>query len=308
MLHNESYHIVESGDSMTSLKTMKEVFFIILGTSIYAFGLVYLNIANQLAEGGVSGITLILRALFHIDPAYSTLLINIPLILLGGKILGKRALAYTVLGTVSLSVFLWIWQRIPLQINLEHDLLIVSLLAGLIAGVGSGIVYRMGGTTGGSDIIARILEKNHGISMGRSLLAFDVIVLLASLTYIDLKRMMYTLIASYVFSRVIDFILDGGYSAKGILVVSNKSEEIAPLLMTGLQRGVTFLHGEGGFSGVDKKMIYMVVSARELNEVKRIIHEIDEHAFLSILNVHEVEGEGFTYLKPQTNRFKKMIE
>jgi len=308
LLHNESYHIVESGDSMTSLKTMKEVFFIILGTSIYAFGLVYLNIANQLAEGGVSGITLILRALFHIDPAYSTLLINIPLILLGGKILGKRALAYTVLGTVSLSVFLWIWQRIPLQINLEHDLLIVSLLAGLIAGVGSGIVYRMGGTTGGSDIIARILEKNHGISMGRSLLAFDVIVLLASLTYIDLKRMMYTLIASYVFSRVIDFILDGGYSAKGILVVSNKSEEIAPLLMTGLQRGVTFLHGEGGFSGVDKKMIYMVVSARELNEVKRIIHEIDEHAFLSILNVHEVEGEGFTYLKPQTRRFKKITE
>lgn len=293
---------------MTSLKTMKEVFFIILGTSIYAFGLVYLNIANQLAEGGVSGITLILRALFHIDPAYSTLLINIPLILLGGKILGKRALAYTVLGTVSLSVFLWIWQRIPLQINLEHDLLIVSLLAGLIAGVGSGIVYRMGGTTGGSDIIARILEKNHGISMGRSLLAFDVIVLLASLTYIDLKRMMYTLIASYVFSRVIDFILDGGYSAKGILVVSNKSEEIAHLLMTGLQRGVTFLHGEGGFSGVDKKMIYMVVSARELNEVKRIIHEIDEHAFLSILNVHEVEGEGFTYLKPQTRRFKKITE
>ncbi|WP_034691348.1 YitT family protein [Enterococcus mundtii] len=293
---------------MTSLKTMKEVFFIILGTSIYAFGLVYLNIANQLAEGGVSGITLILRALFHIDPAYSTLLINIPLILLGGKILGKRALAYTVLGTVLLSVFLWIWQRIPLQINLEHDLLIVSLLAGLIAGVGSGIVYRMGGTTGGSDIIARILEKNHGISMGRSLLAFDVIVLLASLTYIDLKRMMYTLIASYVFSRVIDFILDGGYSAKGILVVSNKSEEIAPLLMTGLQRGVTFLHGEGGFSGVDKKMIYMVVSARELNEVKRIIHEIDEHAFLSILNVHEVGGEGFTYLKPQTRRFKKITE
>ena len=306
MLHNESYHIVESGDSMTSLKTMKEVFFIILGTSIYAFGLVYLNIANQLAEGGVSGITLILRALFHIDPAYSTLLINIPLILLGGKILGKRALAYTVLGTVSLSVFLWIWQRIPLQINLEHDLLIVSLLAGLIAGVGSGIVYRMGGTTGGSDIIARILEKNHGISMGRSLLAFDVIVLLASLTYIDLKRMMYTLIASYVFSRVIDFILDGGYSAKGILVVSNKSEEIAPLLMTGLQRGVTFLHGEGGFSGIDKKMIYMVVSTRELNEVKRIIHEIDEHAFLSILNVHEVEGEGFTYLKLQTRRYKKI--
>ncbi|MBO1089504.1 YitT family protein [Enterococcus hirae] len=291
---------------MISMKTVKEVVMIMVGTSIYAFGLVYLNIANHLAEGGVSGITLILRALFGIDPAYSTLLINIPLILIGGKILGKRSLAYTVLGTVSLSAFLWIWQRVPLQINLQHDLLIVSLLAGLIAGTGSGLVYRMGGTTGGSDIIARILEKNYGISMGRSLLVLDVIVLLASLTYIDLKRMMYTLIVSYVFSRVIDSILDGGYSAKGILVVSNKNEEIAPLLMTGLERGVTFLSGEGGFSSHSKKIIYMVVSSSELNEVKRIVHEIDEKAFLSIINVHEVEGEGFTYLKPQTKLFKRI--
>ncbi|EMF0084431.1 YitT family protein [Enterococcus hirae] len=291
---------------MISMKTVKEVVMIMVGTSIYAFGLVYLNIANHLAEGGVSGITLILRALFGIDPAYSTLLINIPLILIGGKILGKRSLAYTVLGTVSLSAFLWIWQRVPLQINLQHDLLIVSLLAGLIAGTGSGLVYRMGGTTGGSDIIARILEKNYGISMGRSLLVLDVIVLLASLTYIDLKRMMYTLIVSYVFSRVIDSILDGGYSAKGILVVSNKNEEIAPLLMTGLERGVTFLSGEGGFSGHSKKIIYMVVSSSELNEVKRIVHEIDEKAFLSIINVHEVQGEGFTYLKPQTKLFKRI--
>ncbi|EOS7999458.1 YitT family protein [Enterococcus hirae] len=291
---------------MISMKTVKEVVMIMVGTSIYAFGLVYLNIANHLAEGGVSGITLILRALFGIDPAYSTLLINIPLILIGGKILGKRSLAYTVLGTVLLSAFLWIWQRVPLQINLQHDLLIVSLLAGLIAGTGSGLVYRMGGTTGGSDIIARILEKNYGISMGRSLLVLDVIVLLASLTYIDLKRMMYTLIVSYVFSRVIDSILDGGYSAKGILVVSNKNEEIAPLLMTGLERGVTFLSGEGGFSGHSKKIIYMVVSSSELNEVKRIVHEIDEKAFLSIINVHEVEGEGFTYLKPQSKLFKRI--
>lgn len=293
---------------MVSFKTIKEVFFIISGTSIYAFGLVYLNIANNLADGGVSGITLILHALLHIDPAYSTLLINIPLILLGGKILGKRALAYTILGTLSLSAFLWIWQRIPLQINLEHDLLIVSLLAGLIAGAGSAIVYRMGGTTGGSDIIARILEKNYGISMGRSLLTFDIFVLLASLTYIDLKRIMYTLIVSYVFSRVVDSILDGSYSAKGILVVSNKSEEIAFLLMTRLKCGGTFLHGEGGLSGIDKKLIYIIVSASELNEVKQIIRRIDKHAFLSILNIHEAEGEGFTYLKPQTKRLKKLTE
>lgn len=287
------------------MKRVKEISTILLGTCIYAFGLVNLNIANNLAEGGVSGITLLLRAIFGIDPAYTTLLINIPLILIGGKILGKRSLVYTIVGTVSLSGFLWIWQRVPFEINLDHDLLIVALLAGLTSGIGSGLVYRMGGTTGGSDIVARILENNLGVSMGKSLFAFDVIVLVLSLTYLDLKRMMYTLIVSYVFSRVIDSILDGGYAAKGVIVISNHSEEIAPLLMTGLGRGVTFLNGEGAFSSNEKKVIYTVVSPGELKDLKQIIHGIDATAFVSIVNVHEVEGEGFTYLKPQAKFLRR---
>lgn len=107
----------------------KDVLFIVLGSCIYAFGLVTFNIANDLAEGGVTGITLILRALFHFNPAYTTLLINIPLLLIGGKILGKRSLYYTLIGTVSLSVFLWFWQKFPVEINLDHDLLIVASLS-----------------------------------------------------------------------------------------------------------------------------------------------------------------------------------
>lgn len=288
------------------MKRVRDVILILLGTSIYAFGLVYLNIANHLAEGGISGITLILRALWGIDPAYSTLIINIPLILLGRKVLGKQSFYYTLVGTLGLSGFLWIWQRVPITINLEHDLLIVSLLAGVVGGVGSGLVYRSGGTTGGSDIVARILEKNFGVTMGRSLLIFDVFVLILSLSYLDLKRMMYTLIVSYVFSRVIDSILDGGYSAKGVIVISNHSEEIAPLLMTHLERGVTFLEGQGAFSSNPKKVIYTVVSPRELNTLKQIVNRIDTTAFVSIINVHEVEGEGFTYLKPQTKIFKRL--
>ena len=232
----------------------KDVLFIVLGSCIYAFGLVTFNIANDLAEGGVTGITLILRALFHFNPAYTTLLINIPLLLIGGKILGKRSLYYTLIGTVSLSVFLWFWQKFPVEINLDHDLLIAALLAGLAAGFGSGLVYRVGGTTGGTDVIARIFEKYFGISMGRSLLLFDVAVLLLSLTYIDVKRMMYTLIVSFVFSRVVD----------------------------------------------------SVVSPREIMEVKRIANEIDEKAFVSIINVHEAIGEGFTYAKPSKQRRFKL--
>lgn len=286
-------------------RTIRDIAVIIIGTCIYGFGLVYLNIPNELAEGGVTGITLILRALWQIDPAYSTLILNIPIVIIGGKILGRRSFIYTIIGTSGLSFWLWIWQRVPLLIDLHHDLLIVALLAGLITGIGSGIVYKVGGTTGGVDVLARILEKNFGITVGRSLLLFDVFVLLLSLTYIDLPRMIYTLIFSYVFSRVIDSILDGGYSAKGILVISNHSKEIAPVLMNQLERGVTFFKGEGAYSGKDKDIIYMVVSSRELSEVKRIIYAIDEQAFLSVINVHEVEGEGFTYLRPKNRLFAK---
>lgn len=283
----------------------KDIIIILIGTALYAFGLVNINIANDLAEGGVTGVTLILLALFKINPAYSTLLINIPLILIGGKILGKHAFYYTILGTVSLSSFLWIFQRIPVAINLDHDLLIASLLAGLAGGIGSGLIYRVGGTTGGSDVIARILEKKFGVSMGRSLFLFDIFVLTLSLTYLDVKRMMYTLIVSFVFSKIVDSVLDGAYSAKGILVISNHSEDIGEVVMLLLERGVTYLSGQGGYSQVDKKILYVVVSPSEIIEVKRIVHELDPTAFLSVINVHEAIGEGFTYAKPSKKLFKK---
>lgn len=284
---------------------VKDVLLILVGTCLYGFGLVTFNIANDLAEGGVTGITLILRALFSIDPAYSTLIINIPLILIGGKVLGKHSFYYTILGTVSLSVFLWLWQRFPIEVNLDHDLLIASLLAGLAAGIGSGLVYRVGGTTGGTDVIARILEKNYGISMGRSLLIFDILVLIMSLSYIDVKRMMYTLIVSFVFSKVVDSVLDGAYAAKGILVISDHSEDIGEVIMALLERGVTYLDGQGGYSQVDKKVLYVVVSPSEIIEIKRIVHELDAKAFISVINVHEAIGEGFTYARPTRMLFKR---
>lgn len=284
---------------------VRDILFIIIGACLYAFGLVTFNIANDLAEGGVTGLTLILHALFQINPAYSTLFINIPLIFIGGKILGKHAFYYTMIGTFALSAFLWIWQQFPVTINLDHDLLIASLLAGLTGGIGSGFIYRVGGTTGGSDVIARILEKKSGISMGRSLLIFDCFVLLLSLTYLDVKRMMYTLIVSFVFSRVIDSVLDGAYAAKGLLIISSRAEDIGEVIMVLLERGATYLHGQGGFSQIEKKMLYVVVSPSEVIEIKRIIHELDPKAFISILNVHEAIGEGFSYSRPSRTWLKK---
>lgn len=286
-----------------SFKVIRDFIVILLGTAAIGFAVIFLNIPNHLAEGGITGITLIFRALFGINPALSTLILNIPLIFIGRKYLGVRSFYYTLVGTFGLSFWLAFWQRLPIQIDLQEDILIAALLAGLISGVGSGLVYKVGGTTGGSDILALIIEKYLGISVGRSLLIFDVLVLTASLTYINLNRMMYTLIFAYVFSKIIDSILDGGYSAKGILVMSDKNEELAELLMKELGRGVTYLNGQGGYSKDDKKMLYMVMTPREISQAKRLIHEYDASAFISIINVHEVHGEGFSYLLPKRKKF-----
>ncbi|KRM21984.1 YitT family protein [Latilactobacillus graminis] len=275
--------------------TSRNLMMIALGCAVYAFGLVTINIQNHLAEGGLTGITLILRYWLHIDPAYTTVLLNIPLIILGYRYLGKRALAYTIYGTAMMSLFLWIWQRVPITIDLNHDILIASILAGLCGGFGSGIIYRFGGTTGGTDVIARIIEKEKGMPMGRSLLLFDVVVLTLSLSYLDIEHMMYTLIASYVFSRIVNFTLEGAYAAKGILVISDHAQAVADDILTDMERGVTFLHATGAYAHQDRLMLYCVVSPSEIAHLKRLINHHDPHAFISIIDVHEALGEGFTY-------------
>ncbi|WP_125583139.1 YitT family protein [Levilactobacillus cerevisiae] len=279
-----------------------------VGCAMFAFGLVFFNIANHLADGGISGITLILRALFKIDPAYSTILINVPLIIIGWRFLGRQSLVYTIYGTVMLSLFLWVWQRVPIVIDLHGDLLLSALGAGLIGGLGSGLLYRYGGTTGGTDIVARIFERFRGVPMGKTLLYLDVVVLLISLVYIDLQHMAYTLIYSYVFSRIVNFTLEGAYAARGVIVVSAKHQEITNDIMDQLERGVSLVNGEGGYSHQERKMIYVVVAPSELHRLRQIISRNDPRAFVSVINVNEALGEGFSFAVPKKGilgRFKR---
>lgn len=278
---------------------------IFIGTSIFGFGLVTFNMANNLAEGGMTGITLIIYNLLHINPAISTLVLNIPLILIGLKYLGLQSLLYTLVGTFSLSANLWFWQKIPVAISVDSDLLIAALLAGLFSGFGSGIVYKFGGTTGGTDIVARIIERKIGLSIGRSLLMLDVIVLLLSLSYLSVKEMMYTLIAVFVFSIVVDFVQEGSYGAKGVFIVSDHSSRISHRIIDELERGVTYLKSEGAYSKSERNIIFCVASLAEINKIKEICHEEDERAFISIITVNEVIGEGFTYEKIKKFKLKK---
>lgn len=270
---------------------------IFLGASIFSFGLVNFNMANKLAEGGMTGIALIVYNLFHVDPAFTTLILNIPLIILGLKLLGLEPLILTLVGSLSLSINLWIWQRVPISISVDNDLLIAALLAGICGGIGSGIVYKYGGTTGGTDILARIMEKRYGMTIGRSLFALDICVMLLSLTYLSLKEMMYTLIAVFVFSRVVDFVQDASYGAKAVFIVSKYDRQIGETIMQELNRGVTYIQSEGGFSKETRQTVYCVASLSEMSRLKEIANEIDPKAFMTFFSINEVSGEGFTFQK-----------
>jgi uncharacterized membrane-anchored protein YitT (DUF2179 family) len=274
---------------------LKNILFILLGSAIFAFGLVHFNIQNKLAEGGFTGITLILYFLFDIDPSYSNLALNIPLFFLGWKLLGKKAFYYTVIGTVALSVFLWIFQRYQMTINLEGDLFLAALFAGVFIGIGLGIIFRYGGTTGGVDIIARLAHKYIGWSMGKTMFMFDAVVIGVSLiTYLEYREAMYTLVAVFVAARVIDFMQEGAYSARGAMIISESHEEIASVINEKMDRGVTVLRGHGSFTKQDREVLYCVVGKNEIVRLKNIITSVDPHAFVSVTVVHDVLGEGFT--------------
>lgn len=283
-----------------------DILIFIIGTALYGWGLVNVNIPNHLAEGGVSGITLILKALFSINPAISTLVLNIPLLIIGLRLLGKRALLYSLIGILGLSFWLWFWQLFPMYPNLDHDMLISALLAGLFGGAGSGLIYRFGGTTGGTDVIARILEQKLNIPMGRTLFILDIIVLLVSLVYIDIVQMVYTLIASFVFAQIVNFTQEGAYSARAFLIFTNKSEEISHAIMTELERGTSLLHAEGGYTHNQQQVVYAVVDPSEMAAVRDIVKSIDEHAFVTILTAQETLGEGFTYARPKKKTFYQL--
>ncbi|MTB35386.1 YitT family protein [Streptococcus uberis] len=275
------------------LEKLRKLLLITIGVAIYAFGFVNFNMANKLAEGGVAGITLMIHALLGINPAYTTLLLNVPLFILGARIFGRKSLALTIYGTVSMSFFIWLWQKSPIEMGLENDMMLVSVVAGLFSGVGSGLVFRYGATTGGTDIIGRIAEEKFGVKLGQTLLFVDAIILTASLTYIDLKHMLYTLVASFVFSQVLTIVQNGGYTIRGMIIITKHSKAAAQAIQTEINRGVTYLKGEGAYSGNEYNVMYVTLSPNEVREVKRILAELDPDAFISIVDVDEVVSSDF---------------
>ncbi|GAK02443.1 hypothetical protein JCM19037_677 [Geomicrobium sp. JCM 19037] len=273
----------------------KRIFFILLGCALVSFGLVYFNMENSLADGGFTGITLILYFVWTIDPALSNIVLNIPMFILGYRVLGRTLFVYTIIGTLGLSLFLWIFQAVQvIQLPLQDDLTLAALFSGVFIGTGLGIVFRYGGTTGGADIIAKLGFKYFGWSMGRTLFMFDALVITASLIYLDYRQAMYTLVAVFVAARVIDFIQQGAYSGKAAFIISENTGAVADAILMEMERGATILQGKGSYTGKEKEVLYCVIARNETVRLKAIVENVDPHAFITISNVQDVAGEGFT--------------
>ena len=274
---------------------IKNIIFILLGAAIFSFGLVHFNMQNNLSEGGFTGITLLLYFMFTINPAITNFILNIPIFFIGWRYLGRNTFLYTIIGTISVSGFLALFQVQPFEINLQSDMTLAALYAGVFIGIGLGIIFRYGGTTGGVDIIARLVQKYIGWSIGKTMFLFDLIVISLSMYLIlDIVEGMYTLLAVFVGARVIDFIQEGAYAARGATIISKESEKIAKKINEKMERGVTIINGKGSYTGNQQNILYCVVARNEIVQLKNIINEIDSHAFVTVSSVHEVLGEGFT--------------
>lgn len=273
----------------------KNIFFILLGAAIFSFGLVHFNMQNNLAEGGFTGITLLLYFVFGWSPSITNLLLNLPLFFIGWKLLGRNVFIYTIIGTVGVSIFLAIFQKYQIQMPLYEDLFLAALFAGVFIGIGLGIIFRYGGTTGGVDIIARLAQKYFGWTMGRTMFMFDFgVITLSLITYLNYREAMYTLVVVFVGARVIDFMQEGAYAARGAMIISENNEEIAAKIMMEMDRGVTSLKAVGSYTKAERDVLYCVVAKNEIVRLKSVINSVDPHAFVSVTVVHDVLGEGFT--------------
>lgn len=271
---------------------LREYFIIILGGLIYSVGLNAFLVANHLAEGGFVGISVLLLYRLHIAIGVSFLIMNLPLLWIAWRKFGHQFVIKTTLGVLSVSLFSWL--TVHWQVD-AHDKLLAALYAGVITGLGLGLIFRAGGTTGGADIIARLIRQARGIAMGRLLFIIDVIVIGLVALMIGYETAMYSLVALFVSSRVIDFVIEGMSRSKALYIISGSYQQIVQEIHNSLSRGTTILSGQGGYTGQQRPVVYVVVSREEVIRVQQIVAKLDPTAFVIVNDVHEVLGEGFTF-------------
>lgn len=270
---------------------------ITVGTFLMAAGLLMFLEPNTIAPGGVTGLAIVIQKVSGIPMDVTNLAINIPLFILGIIVLGKAFGFKTAYGTATLSLFI----RILIigfgnNINATSDLLLASIFGGVILGLGIGLVFVSGGTTGGTDLGGAILNKYvPGLSTAKLMMIIDlVIVAAAGIVSRNIETSLYSIISLYVLVKVADFIVEGLNYSKAFYIITDYSEKISKEIFQKLDRGATALKGKGMYTGKDRDILLCVVNRAQVVKLKNIVYSIDNQAFIMVTTIHEVLGEGFT--------------
>lgn len=266
---------------------------LLLGSLLYAASVNVFTAPNGIAPGGLTGIATMLNHLFGLPIGTVMLLLNLPLFFAGGKILGWKFLGKTIAATLAASIAIDL--SAPWVPQYTGNPLLAALYGGVLSGAGLAFIFLRGGTTGGTDITARIIRhyRPH-FSMGRLMLIIDLfIIIAAALVYHNVDSALYALVTIYASAVLIDKFLYGAKMGKVIYIVSDHSAEMARAITTRCQRGVTLLDAQGAYSGKEKNMIFCVVRGPEVSRLRRVVYETDPHAFMVIAEAGEIIGEGF---------------
>lgn len=281
--------------------------YILIGTFIMAAGFVFFISPYKLAPGGVYGIAIVIHHLtigmFDFLPdgfpiGLTALCMDIPLTLIGIKVLGPRFGIKTVVGFVSTAVFVdlleFFWGNAPL---VPDEPLLSSIFGGVLLGLGLGLVFKSRATSGGSDIIAMIIAKYTRLPLGQLLIYVDsAIVLLGLVAFKDWSIPLFSWVVIFITGKVIDIVMQGVSYKKALLIISDKYDEIRETIIKDIRRGGTYLNGEGMYNMMERKIIFTVLNRREVEILKDHIREIDPKAFVTVIDANEILGEGFKSL------------
>ncbi len=271
-------------------KTIRDIILVMIGSFIFSAGINAFVISGNLGEGGVTGIAIVLYYAFHISPGITNFVLNAILIIVGYKYLSKRSTYLTIFATVLISIFLGLTETWHVETG---NVVINAVFGGTCVGLGIGIIVLAGGTTAGTVILARIVNKYLDISTPYALLFFDLIVVLISLTEIPLVKCLVTVMSLYIGTKVMEFVIEGLNTKKAMTIISSRPNEVAKAIDQQVGRGLTILNGHGYYTREEKDVLYVVISKTQVSRAKRIIKNIDENAFLVIHDVRDVYGNDF---------------
>ncbi|QED47087.1 YitT family protein [Cytobacillus dafuensis] len=276
--------------ALSKAKIAKIVFFICLGSVLMAVSLEEFLVPNKILDGGITGISIMLSHLTGIKLGLFIFILNIPFFFVGYKQIGKTFALSTLLGITALSVSTTLLHDVPV---FTADPLLATVFGGVTLGAGVGIVIRYGGSLDGTEILAIIANKNLPFSVGEIIMFINVFIFTSAGFIFGWDRAMYSALAYFIAYKTIDIVMQGLDESKSAWIISENHQLIGQAILARLGRGVTYLNGEGAYTGDDKKVIFCVITRLEEAKLKSIVEELDSNAFLAVANITEVRGGRF---------------